>query len=346
MNHLESAFTGKNSFWRYLLMFAAILVASNTIGAIPLFISLLVRSGTDINVFSKYAANPNDYSIIGLGPNAGFLVVLCPFIAGLIAFIILVKPLNHRSLKTTINGTKKIRWNRFFISAGVWLFLYTLFLFFYLKIDPSNFSVNNKTASLIILSIVSVLFIPFQAAFEELLFRGYLMQGFAALVRNRWFPLIMTSLLFGLMHAFNPEVKEFGFFTMIPQYVTFGLIFGIVTVLDDGIEAAMGAHTANNIFLCILVTNSSSALQTPALFEQYNMRPGIEFVGLVVIGIAFILILKMIFKWGKISLIFEKIAVKVPIPTGSSAEILPQPEGSAATLLPNPPTPAPKVGGV
>ena len=91
----------------------------------------------------------------------------------------------------------------------------------------------------------------------------------------------MTSILFGLMHALNPEVKEFGFFTMMPQYILFGLIFGIITILDDGIEAAMGAHAANNIFLSIMVTNSSSALQTPALYEQQNIYPWTEFAGII-----------------------------------------------------------------
>jgi membrane protease YdiL (CAAX protease family) len=179
----------------------------------------------------------------------------------------------------------------------------------YLKLDPSNFSINNKTSSLILISIVSVLFIPFQAAFEEVLFRGYLMQGFAALVKNRWFPVIITSILFGLMHGFNPEIKEFGFFTMMPQYITFGLIFGIITILDDGIEAAMGAHTANNIFLCIMVTNRSSALQTHALYEQFNIHPWTEFLALVITGIIFVLILKIIFKWDKFSVLFERIRV-------------------------------------
>ena len=122
------------------------------------------------------------------------------------------------------------------------------------------------------------MFIPFQAAFEEVIFRGYLMQGFAAMYRDTdGFPLIMTSVLFGLMHAFNPEVKEFGFFTMMPQYIVFGLIFGIITILDDGIEASMGAHAANNIFLVIMVTNKSSALQTPALYEQISIFiPGLN----------------------------------------------------------------------
>ena len=135
------------------------------------------------------------------------------------------------------------------------------------------------------------------------------MQGFAAMIRKRWFPLIMTSIFFGLMHAFNPEVKEFGFFIMMPQYIVFGLIFGIITILDDGIEAAIGAHTANNIFLCIMVTNKSSALQTPALYEQYNIHPWAEFAALIVSGIIFILILKMIFKWDTLSLLFKKIPV-------------------------------------
>jgi len=346
MNHLESTFTGKNAFWRYILMFAVILIVSNTIGAVPLLLAVFNKSASNPAVYSQLSANPNDLSILGVSPNIGFVMMLFPFMMGLLAFIILVKPLNNRTVKETINGTGKIRWKRFFISAAVWFILSALYLFFYLKIDPANFSLNNKTASLLILSLISVLFIPFQAAFEEMLFRGYLMQGFAALVKYRWFPLIMTSLLFGLMHSFNPEVKEFGFFTMIPQYIAFGLIFGVITILDDGIEAAMGAHTANNIFLCIMVTNSSSALQTPALYEQYNIHPWTEFAALVVIGMVFIFILKMIFKWEKFSLIFKKIIVRLPKPTGSSANILLQPTGTPSTLLPHPPSPSSSVADV
>jgi membrane protease YdiL (CAAX protease family) len=309
MNHLESTLKSKNNFWRYFLMFAVVFIVANSIGAVPLLIALLIKSASNPAVFSQLAANPNDFSVIGLNPEAGFIMLIFPFIAGLAAFILLVKPLNGRTLGITINGTGKIRWDRFFISGGVWMLLSGLYLFFYLKFDPANFTLNNKTTSLILLSVVSVVFIPFQAAFEEVLFRGYLMQGFAALVKNRWFPVIMTSMFFGLMHAFNPEVKEFGFFTMIPQYIVFGLIFGIITILDDGIEASMGAHTANNIFLCIMVTNQSSALQTPALYEQSVIHPWTEFAALIVTGIVFILILKMIFRWGKMSLLFKKIPV-------------------------------------
>jgi hypothetical protein len=117
----------------------------------------------------------------------------------------------------------------------------------------------------------------------------------------------MTSVLFGLMHAFNPEVKEFGFTDMMAQYVLFGITFGIITIMDDGIEASTGAHAANNIFLCIMVTHKSSALQTPAVYEQINVYPWIEFTGLLVSGVIFIAILKVIFKWQSFSALIARV---------------------------------------
>ena len=291
-------------------MIALILLVANTIGALPLILSLAIKSASNHDVLSQIAANPGDFSVLGLDPSISLIVPLFPSIAGLFAFIVLVKPLNNRTFKMTINGTAKIRWNRFFISAFIWSVLSSLYLFLSLKYDPVNFSINNKTASLIVLSVVSVLLIPFQAAFEEVIFRGYLMQGFSAILKNRWFPLIMTSVLFGLLHTINPEVKKFGFLTMMPQYIVFGIIFGCITILDDGIEATMGAHAANNIFLCIMVTSESSALQTPSLYHQINIHPWTEFTALLIIGIVFIIILKIIFRWDSFSLLFKKIPLK------------------------------------
>jgi membrane protease YdiL (CAAX protease family) len=303
MNHLESTFTGKNSFWRYVVMFPAVFIVSNTIGALPLLAGLLYKSFSNPQVFSLFSANPNDYGIMDFTSNTMLIVMLFPFIAGLAAFILLVKPLHSRTFRSVLNGTSKFRWNRFFISLLIWLGLSVLYFTFYLKLDPENFSLNNKSFSLLILAIISIVLIPFQAAFEEILFRGYLMQGFTALLCKRWFPLIMTSILFAFMHGLNPEVKEYGFLTMMPQYVLFGLIFGIITILDDGVEAAIGAHTANNAFLCIMVTSKSSALQTAALYEQHSIYPWVEFVALLVVGLIFILILKIIFRWKGFSIL-------------------------------------------
>lgn len=307
MNHLESSFTGKNSFWRYFIMLLAVLAASNTIGAIPLFIAMAGHP----EAASALAENPNDLSPLGLDQNTALVYMLIPFIAGLAAFVLLVKPLNHRPLKKIINGTGSFRWNRLFISALIWTVVSAIYLFINLKLDPSNFSLNNNTRVLIPLIAISICLIPFQAAFEEIIFRGYLMQGFTVLIRNRLFPLIMTSVLFGLMHSLNPEIKEFGFWSMIPQYILFGLIFGVITIMDDGIEVAIGAHAANNIFMCIMVTNKASALQTPALYVQNNVYPWIDFLSMLATGIIVIFIMKIIFRWGSFSSISGEVE-KIP----------------------------------
>ena len=289
----------------------AVFIASNTIGALPLLIGLLLKSFSNPSVLSLISANPNDYSVMDFNSNTMLVVMLFPFIAGLAAFIFLVKPLHSRTVREVINGTSKIRWNRFFISLLIWLGLSVIYFIFYLKLDPQNFTINNTGISIITLAIISIILIPFQASFEEILFRGYLMQGFTVLLGKRWFPLIMTSVLFALMHGLNPEVKEYGFLTMMPQYILFGLIFGIITILDDGVEAAIGAHTANNAFLCIMVTSKSSALQTAALYEQHKLYPWIEFGALMVVGIIFIVILKIIFRWKSFSVLFSD--VKKPL---------------------------------
>jgi len=310
MNHLESSYTGKNSPWRYIVMFAAVLIISNTIGAVPLLIAYAMKAASDPSVAAELASHPNNINVLGLDPNVGLIMMLFPFIAGLLGFALLVRPLNGRNIMATINGTGIFRWKRFFISGLVWLILSAAYFFVYLGLDPSNFTVKNTSETLVFLVIVSLCLIPFQAAFEEVLFRGYLMQGFTALTRNRWIPLLTTSLLFGLMHSFNPEVDEFGFFTMMPQYFLFGLIFGIITIFDDGIEGAIGAHAANNAFLCIFVTHSSSALQTQAIYEQHTIHPWIEFAALLMTGLIFILILMAIFRWKDYSLLFAKVERK------------------------------------
>jgi membrane protease YdiL (CAAX protease family) len=289
------------------MMFVAVILATNTIGAVPLLIVYAVKTAADPGLLTEIANDPQNMNMLGMNPNLGFMIMIFPFLIGLLAFIILIKPLNGRTLKLTINGTENFRYGRFFYSGLVWLILSGIYLFAYLHWDPDNFVMQNTTATLAALILISFLLVPFQAAFEEILFRGYLMQGLTVLAKNRWVPLLITSILFGLMHAFNPEVEEFGFLIMMPQYILFGLIFGIITILDDGIEAAMGAHTANNIFLCIMVTHKSSALQTPAVYEQLNVYPWIEFSALFITGIIFIMILKRLFHWDDFSVLAGRV---------------------------------------
>ena len=72
------------------------------------------------------------------------------------------------------------------------------------------------------------------------------MQQIGIITRNRWLPLVITSVFFGLFHSTNPEVAEMGFSVMI-FYIGTGLLLGIMTLMDDGLELALGFHLGNNL---------------------------------------------------------------------------------------------------
>ncbi|HEX2969096.1 MAG TPA: CPBP family intramembrane glutamic endopeptidase, partial [Bacteroidales bacterium] len=222
MNYLETALKTKNAWWRYVVIIVAVFLASNTIGSIPLLIPYIISLIRDPAVAGELAKNPSDLSLLGVDPAYGLFMMLFPFLVALLAFALLVKPMHERTFKTTLTGAGNFRWNHFIISFTTWIILSALYLFAYMKVEPSNFVLNNTTISLLFISVIALTMIPFQAGLEEVLFRGYLMQGFAALVKFRWFPLLITSILFALMHSLNPEVNEYGFFNMMPQYFMFG----------------------------------------------------------------------------------------------------------------------------
>jgi membrane protease YdiL (CAAX protease family) len=325
MNHLQAAFKGKNSFWRYIVMTGAIVAAINTVGALPFLGAYFYKITTDPGAVLRLASNPKDLSLLGYSPNFTLFLMLFTFVAGWFAFFFLIKPLHGKSFRDVVNGGRPVRWRRLFISALVWVIISAAWLLMYRQFDPDNFRINNLSSSLIPLLVISVILVPFQASFEEIFFRGYLMQGLtapaswrngkrfsgllSAASANALFPLVVTSLLFGLMHSWNPEIKEYGFFTMIPQYIMFGLVFGIATILDDGIEVAAGAHIANNTFLCIALTHKSSALQTDAIFEQLSIQPWFEFGTLVVLSAVYLLVMKYLLGWGSISALWKRVEV-------------------------------------
>jgi membrane protease YdiL (CAAX protease family) len=168
-------------------------------GAVPLIVAYALRQHPQLLSYPQ--SKIRGFSVLGLEPNLGLFVLLFRSSAALVA-LSWSSALNNRTFKMTVNGTRSIRWSRFFVSGLIWLILSVGYLFIYLKVDPSNFALNNTSVTLIGLIVISVVFIPFQAAFEEVIFRGYLMQGFSVLAGNRWIPLMLTSLLFGIMHSF------------------------------------------------------------------------------------------------------------------------------------------------
>lgn len=87
--------------------------------------------------------------------------------------------------------------------------------------------------------------------------------------KNNFFPLFITSVIFGGMHLANPEVQELGYITMV-YYISTGFFLGILTLMDDGMELALGFHAANNLFTALLVTADWTALQTNSILKDIS----------------------------------------------------------------------------
>lgn len=297
MNFLERSLDNKNQVWRYVVVILGFLFASGFIGAIPILcvvISQVAAGNADI---SSISSNPSDLTALGISQNLSLFLMLFSTVVGLIASIFLIKWTHNRSFSETINGTKKIRWNRFFVGVLIWGALLAVYLVISYLFDPNNFILQFNISTFIPLFFISVVMIPFQTTSEEYLFRGYFSQGIAAWTKNRWLAIIIPAILFGLMHSFNPEVDEYGFWVSMPQYIYFGLLFGFVSVIDDGIELAMGVHAINNVFLSLFITHKSSVLQTPAVFSQESINIGQETIVLIVSGLIAIFIFAKIYRW-------------------------------------------------
>lgn len=307
MKFLERAFDGQNQFWKYLLVILIVFFAAQFVGALPLLVVMISKVVQSGGAVMPNLENPMDLAHMGINSNLGLFLMIIPFLISLIVLVLLVKAFHRRTLSEIINGRKKIRWSRFLWGAGVWAIITAVYLIVDYLLAPDNFTIQFNLGSFVVLVLISVLFIPFQASFEEILFRGYLAQGLGVWTKSRWWVLLITSLLFALMHSANPEVKEFGFLLSMSQYLTFGLIFGLISILDDGVELAMGVHSANNVLLSIFVTHKASALQTEALLVQSEIFPVKDALTLLLMGIICVAFFAMKYKWN-FSIMNRKIA--------------------------------------
>jgi uncharacterized protein len=93
-------------------------------------------------------------------------------------------------------------------------------------------------------ALVIVLVIPLQAAGEEYLFRGVLLQAFGAWTRNPWLAITLSALVFGAGHGFAPPV-------FVATAIS-GLLMGWVAVRTGGLEAPIAMHVANNVIAFLL----------------------------------------------------------------------------------------------
>jgi membrane protease YdiL (CAAX protease family) len=272
---LEQVQRGHNDFWRYFLVTGSLIFISFWISLFASFITIYFE-GTDLKKYSEITL-----LLLGLIP---FPFILLTLWAG-------IRFLHKRTFLSLITPLKHIRWGRIFFAFGVWFILAAVSDIVLSIFQPGNYRWSFDLLRFIPYCLIAIILLPIQTTTEELVFRGYYTQACYRLSPKIWLPLIVPSLVFGLLHSLNPEVGMYGFLLTIPYYIGFGLMLGWITIKSQSLELSLGIHLANNLYASFAVTFPGSALSSPAFFSIQKYDPVAALIVFFVMAVLFILIM-------------------------------------------------------
>jgi membrane protease YdiL (CAAX protease family) len=243
------------NFWYYILG-SFILILFSTIGQLPMIPFLPSElPSPDADPMDIFKTIPS---------NLRLFLLLLSFVFVLPGIWLVVKKLHDLPVMSVLSSRKKIDLERVLYSFMIWGTVVSAFVFLEYSLNPENYVFNFKVKEFLILAVIAILFIPIQTSVEEIVFRGYLMQGFGHWLNSRFMALFLTSTVFGSLHLANPEITALGYEFVI-LYITVGFVLGIMTLMDEGLELAIGFHAANNLIVALLLTADWTVFQTESI---------------------------------------------------------------------------------
>ena len=294
MRFIDQGKTGENGVLPYVLTIALIFLAY-VIGSFGLFIDFSLQS----NVLDGTQGSM-DVFISVLGENRVLFWLMFPFVLVFISFLLSIKYIHKRSIKSIFTARESFDWKRVLISFS--LIVAVLSLTTFIEVFYNNsYELNFDLTKFLILVIIALLIIPIQTTIEELVFRGYLMQGLTMKMGSNKHAVILSGIMFGIMHLGNPEISAIGNHVII-YYIASGVFLGLLALYDNGLELSIGYHAANNIFMALIVTNDWQVFQTNAVYVN-TAPPELSWIDLLISLAIFpvlFLIYKKIFKWSSL----------------------------------------------
>jgi uncharacterized protein len=168
------------------------------------------------------------------------------------AFLLLMRwrrAVEERETSTLFTSAAKFRWSLLWMSA---LVVGLLGLAITLPFDlESTQQISDRIARFtvtdwLLLAAVYGIGIFVQASFEEVFIRGWLLQHLCRFVPSALVAILVSSVIFSALHIGHP-----GWATLATTFAI-GLVFGWSALRLNGLEAAMGAHIANNLIGALL----------------------------------------------------------------------------------------------
>jgi len=307
--YFKKATTGRNGIVWYILGVFSVFVGY-MIGSLPLLFVQLYKMGDDTSIGTDEVTEFEqtlDFSLLNIDKNLGFILMISFFIFATLAFMLAIKYFHHRPFKYLITPNKNINYRKIFFAFGFWFVLAMVFEGVLAIMNPESYELMFQPLRWIILLLICIFLLPIQSTFEELFVRGYLMPAVSLISKNKWIPLMVTSLVFGLIHFDNPEIDKYGFWTMQIYYIGAGLFLGLITILDDSLELAIGVHAATNIFGAAIVTMEGSVLQTDSIFKATPSGPYLMIAIFFLSAVIFMLVCNKKYNWNGFSRLFAPI---------------------------------------
>lgn len=264
--YIAQAFNYLHEWWRYIVGGIIIFLASQ-LGALPLMALALLKLLSD----GKSIDSLDDPQVLMtiLDSNLTLFLMLLSFAVGLGVLYLVVKFFHKQPFRTITTSRSKMDWGRFFFGFGLIAITTVVLTTLDYFSNPQDYEVQFNLIPFLILAVIAIVMIPLQTSFEEYFFRGYLMQGIGVAAKNRWMPLFLTSVIFGGLHFFNPEVGKIGSIIMV-YYIGTGFFLGIITLMDEGLELALGFHAGNNLVAALLVTADWTVFQTNSILKDVS----------------------------------------------------------------------------
>lgn len=193
--------------------------------------------------------------------NAGILLatnlglgLLVPMAGGLSWLLYRVRP------RWVSSVSPRLRWHWLFTSlgmaAGVWGIFFVLGV-----VAAASARTGAVNASVVGLIVVIVLTIPLQAAGEEYLFRGFVLQSLGATRLPTWMCCLLSAALFATAHGqFAPP--------LFADRLLLGSVLAWLAVRTGGLEAGIAIHLVKNVAVLIpaaLLGRTTAALQPTAV---------------------------------------------------------------------------------
>ncbi|MGW4699582.1 CPBP family intramembrane glutamic endopeptidase [Streptomyces sp. NPDC004285] len=162
------------------------------------------------------------------------------------AVLLAVRVCGKRPAGTLVSVTGRLRWGWLgwcFGLAAVVLVVQNLLLIVWSLFQDSPETATGQMpgwSELLLSLLVLWVLVPFQAAAEEFVFRGWLAQLFGGFLRSPWPGVAVASLLFALAHGFG---QMSGFLLLCYSAAWWGWL----TIRTGGLEAVIAVHTVNNL---------------------------------------------------------------------------------------------------